>query len=93
MVPYYNQIASQYPLFIGIRRSTETAGADTVQDDCQGETKGHTPDQSDMTDNMSSVDHDVAPSPMSPALEPPLTSKCAKDTVASICSSPVKAAA
>ena len=87
VVPHYSQIASQYPLFIAIRRSAETSSGDTT---AEREEEMIT-DPVCMDRELSSVE--TTPPSVAAKMEPPLTTKCAKDAVATVCSSPVKAAA
>ena len=81
VVPHYAQIASQYPLFIGVRRAADSSG---IEVDSGGKEPAS-------NERLADVNRDIPPSSVSPA---PLTAKCSKETVASLsCSSPVKAAA
>ena len=93
VVPHYAQIASQYPLFIGIRRSAETPGTDDVMQ-VDRETREMIPEPACASNEQSSATLESGtPSPMATNVEPSLAAKCSNNAVASVCSSPVKAAA
>ena len=83
VAPHYSQIAAQYPLFIGIRRSAETTTTD------------HTAAEPVNADSAVRGERELSPVETTPPsmASTPLTTKCVKDTVATVCSSPVKAAA
>lgn len=89
VIPHYAQIASQYPLFVGIRKSAESPSS-------MEPASGAISEPVCVCDEQSSANLESTPtSPKAGSqLEPPLTvNKCSDDTVASIHSSPVKAAA
>ena len=72
VVPHYAQIASQYPLFIGVRRSADSSSAtDKVRVNCEG--KEQTADLAHASDELPSVvvERDTSPSTMAAELEPP----------------------
>lgn len=83
VAPHYSQIAAQYPLFIGTRRSAETTTTD------------HTAAEPINVDSAVCGERELSPVETTPPsmASTPLTTKCVKDTVATVCSSPVKAAA
>lgn len=94
VAPHYSQIAAQYPLFIGIR-SAKTSTVDTAAEHHGGD-KRITADSAVCGGRELSPVETIPPPPSVGAkIKTPqaLTTKCAKDAVATVCSSPVKAAA
>lgn len=85
VAPHYSQIACQYPLFIGAR-STKTATTDHTA-------AGENADSAVCGGRRELSSTETMPPSFSPTITPALTTKCAKDAVTAVCSSPVKAAA
>lgn len=95
VAPHYSQIAAQYPLFIGIRRSAETTTTDRAAERHGGGEEQITADPAMCGGRELSPVETIPPPTVGAKIKPPqaLTTMCAKDTVATVCSSPVKAAA